>query len=237
VTTPGSALPDGMTHQIFDRPPLAERLWLLRALRGETIGGVLLLAAAIIAIAWANSPWGDAYFELGAITVGPEALGLNLTLATWAADGLLAVFFFVAGLELKHELTHGTLSKPAQAAVPIAAAIGGMVIPAVIFVAIVSTSMIWVRSPSLRSSIPRASRSCTSGSQSRSSSSIGCSSGAVSAVPSSTSPWRSSSGGRRTRAESMPPSPGSRWHCSRGRARTRARPSRLSIAFKGCCCH
>jgi NhaA family Na+:H+ antiporter len=140
VTTPGSALPDGMTHQIFDRPPLAERLWLLRALRGETIGGVLLLAAAIIAIAWANSPWGDAYFELGAITVGPEALGLNLTLATWAADGLLAVFFFVAGLELKHELTHGTLSKPAQAAVPIAAAIGGMVIPAVIFVAIVSTS-------------------------------------------------------------------------------------------------
>jgi NhaA family Na+:H+ antiporter len=129
-----------MTHQIFDRPSLAERLWLLRALRGETIGGVLLLIAAVVAIIWANSPWGDAYFELGAITIGPEALGLNLTLATWAADGLLAVFFFVAGLELKHELTHGTLSKPAQAAVPIAAALGGMVVPAVIFVAIVATS-------------------------------------------------------------------------------------------------
>ena len=138
--TAGSQLPDGMTHQIFDRPPLAERVWLLRALRGETIGGVLLLVAAVIAIAWANSPWGDAYFELGAITVGPEALGLNLSLATWAADGLLAVFFFVAGLELKHELTHGTLSKPAQAAVPIAAALGGMVVPAIIFVAIVATS-------------------------------------------------------------------------------------------------
>ena len=134
MTTPaGSQLPDGMTHQIFDRPPLGERIWLLRALRGETIGGVLLLIAAVIAIAWANSPWGDAYFELGAITVGPEALGLNLSLATWAADGLLAVFFFVAGLELKHELTHGTLSKPAQAAVPIAAALGGMIVPAVIF--------------------------------------------------------------------------------------------------------
>jgi len=140
MTSPGSALPDGMTHQIFDRPPLAERVWLLRALRGETIGGILLLIAAVIAIAWANSPWGDSYFELGAITVGPEALGLNLSLATWAADGLLAVFFFVAGLELKHELTHGTLSKPAQAAVPIAAAIGGMLVPAVIFVAIVATS-------------------------------------------------------------------------------------------------
>ena len=141
MTTPaGSQLPDGMTHQIFDRPPLGERVWLLRALRGETIGGVLLLIAAVIAIAWANSPWGDAYFELGAITVGPAALGLNLSLATWAADGLLAVFFFVAGLELKHELTHGTLSKPAQAAVPIAAALGGMIVPAVIFVAIVTTS-------------------------------------------------------------------------------------------------
>lgn len=140
MTTAGSHPPDGMTHQIFDRPPLGERIWLLRALRGETIGGVLLLIAAVIAIAWANSPWGDAYFELGAITVGPEALGLNLSLATWAADGLLAVFFFVAGLELKHELTHGTLSKPAQAAVPIAAALGGMIVPAVIFVAIVATS-------------------------------------------------------------------------------------------------
>lgn len=140
MSSTGSRQPDGMTHQIFDRPPLGERVWLLRALRGETIGGVLLLIAAVIAIAWANSPWGDAYFELGAITVGPAALGLNLSLATWAADGLLAVFFFVAGLELKHELTHGTLSKPAQAAVPIAAALGGMIVPAVIFVAIVATS-------------------------------------------------------------------------------------------------
>ena len=131
--------PEGL-HQVFDRPTLSERVWLLRALRGETIGGVILLIAAVIAITWANSPWGDAYFTIGATRVGPEAIGLNLTLATWAADGLLAVFFFVAGLELKHELTHGTLSKPAQAVVPIAAAIGGMVVPAVIFVAIAVTS-------------------------------------------------------------------------------------------------
>ena len=128
------------THEIFERPSLSERVWLLRALRGETIGGVLLLIAAVIALIWANSPWGDAYFDLGAITVGPEALGLNLSLATWAADGLLAVFFFVAGLELKHEFVHGTLSKPTQAAVPIAAALGGMAVPAIIFVIVVAQS-------------------------------------------------------------------------------------------------
>jgi NhaA family Na+:H+ antiporter len=132
--------PESATHQIFDRPSLAERIWLLRALRGETIGGVLLLIAAVIAIVWANSPWGDTYFALAGTRVGPEALGLNLTLSTWAADGLLAVFFFVVGLELKHELTHGTLSKPAQAAVPIAAAVGGMAVPALIFVVIVANT-------------------------------------------------------------------------------------------------
>lgn len=127
-------------HEIFGRPSLAERVWLLRALRGETIGGVLLLIAAAIALVWANSRWGDAYFDLGSLTIGPAALGLDLSLKAWAADGLLAVFFFVAGLELKHELTHGTLARPSQAAVPIAAAIGGMVLPAGIFVAIVATS-------------------------------------------------------------------------------------------------
>jgi NhaA family Na+:H+ antiporter len=124
--------------RIFGRPPLAERIWLLRALRGETVGGTLLLIAAAIALVWANSPWGDAYNAIGDITIGPAALGLNLSLSTWAADGLLAVFFFVAGLELKHELVHGTLSRPAQAVVPVAAALGGMVVPALIFVLVVA---------------------------------------------------------------------------------------------------
>ena len=127
-------------HELFSRPPLGERIWLLRALRGETIGGVLLLVAALIAIAWANSPWGDTYLDLTEITVGPPALGLDLSLATWAADALLAVFFFVAGLELKHEFTHGTLSRPAQAAVPVAAALGGMAVPAILFTIIVASS-------------------------------------------------------------------------------------------------
>src|SRR5690606_32213966 len=69
-------------------------------LRKETVGGALLLFGAAVAMVWANSPWGDAYEALRGIRVGPEALHLNLTLGAWAADGLLAIFFFVAGLEL-----------------------------------------------------------------------------------------------------------------------------------------
>ncbi|MFN8128279.1 MAG: Na+/H+ antiporter NhaA [Candidatus Nanopelagicales bacterium] len=78
----------------------------------------LLIIAAAIALVWANSPAGDLYYDLANFTVGPSALHLNLTLATWAADGLLAIFFFVAGLELKYELVKGSLSRPSQAAVP-----------------------------------------------------------------------------------------------------------------------
>jgi NhaA family Na+:H+ antiporter len=68
--------------------------------------------------------------------IGPEAIHLDLTVATWAADGLLAIFFFVAGMELKYELVSGSLSNRANAAVPIAAALGGMIVPAVIFYSI-----------------------------------------------------------------------------------------------------
>lgn len=119
--------------ELFERLPLTERLWVLRQLQDETVGGALLILAAAIALVWANSPWGDAYFELANFTVGPSALHLDLSLSTWAADGLLAIFFFVAGLELKHELVKGSLSKPAQAAVPVAAALGGMIVPAAIY--------------------------------------------------------------------------------------------------------
>ncbi|GAA4685288.1 Na+/H+ antiporter NhaA [Pseudonocardia yuanmonensis] len=105
-------------------------------LRTETVGGLLLVGAAVVALAWANSPWRDAYAALGAIRVGPAALHLDLTLATWAADGLLAIFFFVAGLELKREFVAGDLRDPRRAALPVAAAVGGMIVPAVIFTAL-----------------------------------------------------------------------------------------------------
>lgn len=125
---------------IFSPPSLGERLWLIRVLREETTGGLLLMAAAVIALAWVNSPWGDSYLALSAVTVGPAALHLNLSLSDWAADGLLAVFFFLAGLELKHEFVHGTLSRPAQAIVPIGAALGGMIVPALLFTVIAARS-------------------------------------------------------------------------------------------------
>lgn len=121
---------------VFERLPLTERLWVLRQLQDETIGGALLIIAATAAFIWANSPWSEVYFEISDFEIGPAALNLDLSLATWAADGLLAIFFFVAGLELKHELVKGSLSRVSQAAVPVAAALGGMVIPALIYVAV-----------------------------------------------------------------------------------------------------
>ncbi len=103
-----------------------------RYLRTETVGGIVLLAAAAIAVLWANSPWSGAYRGLRDTVVGPAALHLDLTLAQWATDGLLAVFFFVVGLELKRELVLGELSTVRQALLPVAAAIGGMVVPAAV---------------------------------------------------------------------------------------------------------
>jgi Na+:H+ antiporter, NhaA family len=114
--------------------PEAKRL--TDVLRRETVGGVLLLIAGGVAIGWANSPWAASYRAVSEFAIGPEALHLHLNLATWAADGLLAIFFFVVGLELKREFVAGDLRDPARAALPIAAAIGGMIVPAGIFLAI-----------------------------------------------------------------------------------------------------
>ena len=126
-------------RELFSRPSLRERNWLREQLTDETFGGILLLVAAGIAIIWANSPWGTSYEALVNEQVGPISLHLDLPLGVWAADGLLAVFFFVVGLELKHELVLGSLSRPAEAVVPVAAALGGMVLPAAIFVVVNST--------------------------------------------------------------------------------------------------
>lgn len=105
-------------------------------LRSETVGGMLLLVGAIVALVWANSPWRDAYASLTHTYVGPESLHLRLTLAHWASDGLLAIFFFVVGLELKREFVLGDLRSPSRAALPIVAAVGGMAVPALIYTAI-----------------------------------------------------------------------------------------------------
>lgn len=117
--------------RLFDRGSWPEASRIADILRQETIGGALLIAAAVLALILANV--GDGYAELRDTVVGPSALHLDLTLGTWAADGLLAIFFFVAGLELKREFVAGDLRDPRRAAIPIVAAVGGMAVPAVIF--------------------------------------------------------------------------------------------------------
>lgn len=129
-----------MNEPAFRRPSRRERGWVVDQLRDETVGGGLLLIAATLALVWANSPWADSYAALVALPVGPASVGLQLPLGDWAADGLLSVFFLVVGLELKHELVVGSLSRPSRAVVPIAAALGGMLVPALIFV-VVNASM------------------------------------------------------------------------------------------------
>jgi NhaA family Na+:H+ antiporter len=107
-----------------------------RYLRTETVGGMVLLAATAIALIWANSPLADLYTGLRDLRVGPAALHLNLSVGDWAKDGLLAVFFFVAGLELKRELVVGELSRFKAAILPVIAAVGGMVVPALVAVGV-----------------------------------------------------------------------------------------------------
>ncbi|GAA4439875.1 Na+/H+ antiporter NhaA [Actinokineospora soli] len=107
-----------------------------RYLRTETTGGLVLLAATAVALLWANSPIGDSYRDVRDARVGPEFLHLNLTIGDWAKDGLLALFFFVVGLELKRELVIGELSRFKAALLPVIAALGGMVVPAVLAFAI-----------------------------------------------------------------------------------------------------
>jgi len=101
----------------------------------ESFGGVLLLIATIIALIWANSPWSESYMRLWQtpVTVGAGDFMLSKPLLLWVNDGLMAIFFFVVGLEIKRELLVGELSAPRKAMLPIVAALGGMFIPAAIF--------------------------------------------------------------------------------------------------------
>jgi NhaA family Na+:H+ antiporter len=126
---------DTTRPRLFAAASAREAARLSATLRSETVGGALLAVAAVIALIWSNTA-GDSYLDLRATVVGPAALHLDLTLGTWAADGLLAIFFFVAGLELKREFVAGDLRRPTQAALPIAAAIGGMLVPALLYFAV-----------------------------------------------------------------------------------------------------
>ena len=104
----------------------------------QTTSGVLLMLCAIAALYIANSQWNEAYHHLLEMpfTIGVEGFQLSKSLHHWINDGLMALFFFVVGLELKREILVGELADPKQALLPIIAAIGGMVVPVIIYIAI-----------------------------------------------------------------------------------------------------
>lgn len=112
-----------------------ESLWIERILRRETVGGMLLLAATLLALIVANSPLGIDYFQLRDtyLSVAFGEWSWQISVGHIAADGLLAIFFFLAGLELKREFVAGELRDPRKAIVPVIAAIGGVAVPAAIY--------------------------------------------------------------------------------------------------------
>jgi NhaA family Na+:H+ antiporter len=127
-----------------DALPIDRLLGPFRAFAGSNAaGGILLIAAAVIALAWANSPVASSYVSLWdtRMTVGIGDATLSMTLLHWINDGLMAVFFFVVGLEIKREVLVGELASVRRATLPIAAAVGGSVVPAIVFVLIVGSGL------------------------------------------------------------------------------------------------
>lgn len=113
-----------------------ETLRINEILRKETVGGILLLIVTVLALLWANSPFGSSYFAIRDFEFGYEPWHLKLSVGEWASDGLLAIFFFLTGLELKREFIAGDLRRISRAIVPVAAAAGGVLVPALIYVGI-----------------------------------------------------------------------------------------------------
>jgi NhaA family Na+:H+ antiporter len=113
------------------------RSMLERFVHNESAGSILLFAATVAALLWANSPWGASYFALWKL---PLQLGrrpvLSMDLHHWIDDGLMVLFFLVVGLEIKREIVKGELSSIRQAALPIIAALGGMILPALLYFAL-----------------------------------------------------------------------------------------------------
>jgi NhaA family Na+:H+ antiporter len=110
---------------------------LVEFLRTETAGGVVLLGATAVALLWANSPWQGSYETLWhtRLTVGVGSVSISEDLRDWVNDALMALFFFVVGLEIKRELITGELRERKAAALPAMAALGGMVVPALVYLA------------------------------------------------------------------------------------------------------
>lgn len=122
-----------------DAEPVRRRLDPLRAfLHAEAAGGVVLAVAAVVALVWANSPASDSYANLWTLelTLGLGDAGITADLRHWVNDALMAIFFFVVGLEIKREVVTGELRDPRAAMLPVLAAVGGVVLPALLFLAL-----------------------------------------------------------------------------------------------------
>ncbi|MBC7895103.1 MAG: Na+/H+ antiporter NhaA [Cytophagaceae bacterium] len=128
-TPPGRAAPEPLRRLIAPFTEFA---------RTGALGGVALLVTTAIALVWANSPWAASYHHLWeqTLSIGPTSAPLTMTLHHWINDGLMTVFFLVVGLEIKRELSVGELCTPRQAALPIAGALGGMIVPALIYASV-----------------------------------------------------------------------------------------------------
>ena len=129
---PATKLPQGGKRARQALDPLTEFL------HDEAAGGIALLAAAIVAVVWANSPASDAYADLWdqELRLGASGAAITADLRHWVNDGLMALFFFVVGLEIKRELVVGELRERRAAALPVVAAVGGVALPAVVFLAV-----------------------------------------------------------------------------------------------------
>jgi NhaA family Na+:H+ antiporter len=133
MTSPERAAP---RLRAFARLKRIERRHVAAVLRTETVGGALLIVFALLGLLWANSPWRASYETVKNTVIGPHLWHLDLSLANWAADFLLAFFFLVAGIELKHELQAGELSNPRAAMLPVVSALCGMVVPIGVYLAV-----------------------------------------------------------------------------------------------------
>jgi NhaA family Na+:H+ antiporter len=104
-------------------------------IHSETVGAMTMLGASVVALVWANSPWSASYHALWHMrfSVDFPLLRISKDLHHWVNDGLMAVFFFIVGLEMKAEIAEGELSSVRKAALPVIAALGGMIVPALIF--------------------------------------------------------------------------------------------------------
>ena len=113
-------------------------MWIERILHRETVGGMIILGAAVLAVILANSPLGDEYFGLRDtyLSVGVGEFVWKISVGHFAADALLAIFFFLVGLELKREFVAGELRDPKKALVPVVAAIGGVIVPALVYLSV-----------------------------------------------------------------------------------------------------